>query len=161
MKRRPLHQPGCSRCDTPEDLRMIGDAVLCGNCRTCRHGYTYFSEPDRDSVCRLCLRELFTEKTFGGPRIDDIRKYAKMGECYGLSVSELRGNCAADEEQIWQLMAERYSERDRQQTLSIKAAFENLGKDSATVSDTPASASEQSGTSPCPLPHHLVRGRTW
>lgn len=161
MKRRPHHEPGCSRCDTPEDLVMIGDAVLCFSCRTCPHGVVYFSAPDRDHACRRCLRVLFTEQTFAGPRIDNIEGFAKTARWYGFSASDLHGNCAADEELIFQLIVKEYEERDAVQTQALITAIENQGTGLANEPGLFASVPAQSGTSPYPLPHHLVRGKTW
>lgn len=139
---------------------LIGDVVMCEGCRTCPHGWTYFYTPNCDSLCFACLREAFTYQSFFGRRIDDMKAYFDAAKAYGVLGPSLQVWRVQEEEQIWKAMEDQQMVDNLERVKKIKAAvLQNPETNSANEITTLASTSERSGTSPCPLPHHLARGR--
>jgi hypothetical protein len=75
--------PTCDLCSNVEDLLVVGTSRLCENCRTCPHGNVHSSfEPE--ALCLECVRALFTDYTFVGPRISDMEEYVRWCRAHRL-----------------------------------------------------------------------------
>lgn len=134
----------CSRCANPEDLKTLGDQLLCLPCRTCPHDLVVHD----DFICYACVREYFTAWTFAGPLIVDLMQCIAFCERHDIDLPGLLVWNFYEEGMLITYLAK------------ISVSLRNQETNSANVPRTPLSPSEQNDTSPYPLLHHHVRGRT-
>jgi hypothetical protein len=88
MKFRHKEIPACALCSNVEDLLVVGSSRLCENCRTCSHGTVYFSLIP-ETLCLQCVRAVFTDYTWVGPRISDMAGYVTWARDHGFHRDDL------------------------------------------------------------------------